>query len=260
MKYPIWVCLLRCALRDRPLTEPYPATNQDELANIYRDLFLPVLVAEYKKEKETYSIQGPNQVRSYTVAALKFLAICGIEEFLIFNLYTEGTVGVVQAGWEEKEARYSVRISDSFPCQCLHRMQDIAKGGTHLLDRNCQAFDISNVLGAFNLAIFLAKLAHQHVPRLLNKFEESKQLDLAKRLREAKDVDLKWKHSHQMEEPAFNEAKKKAKAADKKHREQEIEAGRSLWKVGGFNQVFVTGRSKWIAGVVRVNDTTQQPL
>lgn len=41
---------------------------------LFRDLFLPVFVAKHEKEKDVFSIQGPNQVRSYTVSALKYLA------------------------------------------------------------------------------------------------------------------------------------------------------------------------------------------
>lgn len=78
--------------------------------NLFRDLFLPVFVAKHEKEKDVFSIQGPNQVRSYTVSALKYLAACGVEDFLIFSLYTEGTVGVVQAGWEEKGDQRMVRF------------------------------------------------------------------------------------------------------------------------------------------------------
>lgn len=78
--------------------------------NLSRDLFLPVFVAKHEKEKDVFSIHGPNQVRSYTVSALKYLAACGVQDFLIFSMYTEGTVGVVQAGWEEKDDRHTVSI------------------------------------------------------------------------------------------------------------------------------------------------------
>lgn len=61
-------------------------------------------MVEYKKAKGAFSIQGPNQVRSYMVAALRFLAACDIHNILLFGLYTEGTVGVVQAGWKEMDA------------------------------------------------------------------------------------------------------------------------------------------------------------
>lgn len=95
----------------RYLTELCSAAKQDELMDMYRHLFIPMFVAEYKKVQGAFSIQGPNQVRSNIVAALKFLATCGIEEILLFSLYTEGTVGVVQAGWKEEGPRLVVRTS-----------------------------------------------------------------------------------------------------------------------------------------------------
>lgn len=60
------------------------------------DLLLPLLVAEYRKD-----VQGPNQVQANLVAALKSLAVCGIENFLIASVYTEGTRAVVQGGWKD---------------------------------------------------------------------------------------------------------------------------------------------------------------
>lgn len=100
-----------------PLLFVYFVTHQSSLVNaheefvkLFRDFFLPILVAEYKKQKDQISIQGPNQARSYLVAALKFLAACDITELLVFSLYTEGTVGVVQAGWKERVRYPPVRI------------------------------------------------------------------------------------------------------------------------------------------------------
>lgn len=92
--------------------------------------------------------------------------------------------------------------------------------GTYLLDRNCQAFDIGNVLGAFNFATFQANLGHIHAPELLSKFEESK-LALLKKLRDDKNnASLKWKYSHQMAQKEFKDAKENAKDEDKRRREQ----------------------------------------
>lgn len=54
------------------------------------------------------------------VASLKYLAACGIDNFLFFGLYTEGTVGVVQAGWEEDAAR--VRNFTPTPVTKAHRI------------------------------------------------------------------------------------------------------------------------------------------
>lgn len=78
-----------------------PVTEQEESLKLSQDFFLPIFVAGYKKQEDQVFIQGPNKVRSYLIAALKFLAACDITEFLVFSLYTEGTVAVVQAGRKE---------------------------------------------------------------------------------------------------------------------------------------------------------------
>lgn len=96
-------------LSSSSLIRRFLATKQEKILNKYRDLFLPLFSAEYKKYIDEISIQGPNQARSYLIASLKYLAACDIEEFLLFSLCTEGTVGVVQGGWKER-ARNSVRI------------------------------------------------------------------------------------------------------------------------------------------------------
>lgn len=99
-----------------------PGNAQYEFLKLFRDFFLPILVAEYKKDKDQISIQGPNQVRSYLVAALKFLAACDITEFLVLSLYTEGTVGVVQAGWKDRVRLPPVRIFRLAVLAWAHRM------------------------------------------------------------------------------------------------------------------------------------------
>lgn len=68
---------------------------------IDKDFFAPVYTAEYKKTNEKFRIDGLNQVRSYNVAAVEFLHACGVDDFMVFSCYTEGTVGLVQAAWRD---------------------------------------------------------------------------------------------------------------------------------------------------------------
>lgn len=101
------------------------------------------------------------------------------------------------------------------------------QGGIHLIDRNCEVFDISDVFSAFNLATFLLHLSYTHIAQVLGKFDESKRQELITRLAKNEDPSLKWKYIHQMYEPAFKEAKKEAVFRDKQRRGQEIDCNKT---------------------------------
>lgn len=76
-------------------------STETEILQVDRDFFAPVYMAEYKKTNDKFRIDGLNQVRGYNVAAVEYLHACGVNEFMVFSCYTEGTVGLVQAAWKE---------------------------------------------------------------------------------------------------------------------------------------------------------------
>ncbi|EIM83914.1 uncharacterized protein STEHIDRAFT_170353 [Stereum hirsutum FP-91666 SS1] len=176
----------------RETTVPTKSIKQDESLDELVDLLLPLLVDEYKKDLDAFHIQGPNEVRAYLIAALKFLGVCGIENFLIASVYTEGTMGVVQGGWKDDVSGEGGK-----------------NGAVHLLDRNCQAFDIANVLGAFNFAVFLARLAHVRAPKMLELFDDDKRAALHEKLRDQESDVYKWKYSSQLAEEGFQAARQR---------------------------------------------------
>lgn len=70
--------------------------------HFHKDQFvlLPRLLAEYKK---TDSIdKGLNQDVMYTVSATNFFASCGVYDYPIYGLTTNGSVGGVMVAWQSK--------------------------------------------------------------------------------------------------------------------------------------------------------------
>lgn len=72
-----------------PMKRPYPADSAPQCLDI------PLLLAEYKKLSDDFSLKGVNQARMYGIATAKFLSVLGIEDFPVFTLVTEGSLGVV---------------------------------------------------------------------------------------------------------------------------------------------------------------------
>jgi len=68
-----------------------------------KDLLLPVLVSEYKKRDELTIAKAMNQMRTYLVSSLRFLAALGLTEEPVFGLIVNGTRGAVTMAWQKNE-------------------------------------------------------------------------------------------------------------------------------------------------------------
>ena len=68
-----------------------------------KDLLLPVLVSEYKKKDELTIAQAMNQMRTYLVSSLRFLAALGLTEEPVFGLIVNGTRGAVTMAWQKNK-------------------------------------------------------------------------------------------------------------------------------------------------------------
>jgi len=93
------------------------ATSQQLLQNVFlgsleqvrlsqpskKDLLLPVLVSEYKKRDELTIATAMNQMRTYLVSSLRFLAALGLTEEPVFGLIVNGTRGAVTVAWQKNE-------------------------------------------------------------------------------------------------------------------------------------------------------------
>ncbi|KAH7885681.1 hypothetical protein F5I97DRAFT_1874317 [Phlebopus sp. FC_14] len=151
---------------------PAPAdTNLDEgnPNDLGYSLDLPLFVVEYKKMQTDFTVTGANQLRIYSTAAASFLAAVGITEFPVFGLLTDGCKGVITCAWAETE-------SDT---QCVR-----------IAERNGVVFDLSDPLSAFQYAVLLCKLAHQHSPTLLGEFSGEVRKNLLDRLALPKRRDI----------------------------------------------------------------------
>ncbi|KAH7885684.1 hypothetical protein F5I97DRAFT_1874334 [Phlebopus sp. FC_14] len=151
---------------------PAPAdTNLDEgnPNDLGYSLDLPLFVVEYKKMQTDFTVTGANQLRIYSTAAASFLAAVGITEFPVFGLLTDGCKGVITCAWAETES----------DIQCVR-----------IAERNGVVFDLSDPLSAFQYAVFLCKLAHQHSLTLLGQFSGEVRKNLLDRLALPKRRDI----------------------------------------------------------------------
>ena len=83
-----------------------------------KDLLLPVLVSEYKKRDELTIAKAMNQMRTYLVSSLRFLAALGLTEEPVFGLIVNGTHGAVTMAWQKNEvctAPHFFTITESSP-------------------------------------------------------------------------------------------------------------------------------------------------
>ncbi|OAX38629.1 hypothetical protein K503DRAFT_717925 [Rhizopogon vinicolor AM-OR11-026] len=99
-----------------------------------QDLLLPVLLAEYKKKDQSTIAKAMNQMRTYLVSALRFLAALDITEQPVFGLVVNGRLGAVAMAWQKNEKIY-------------------------IMERNVRHYDISDPLQAFQFVSVLLRLA-----------------------------------------------------------------------------------------------------
>ncbi|KAH9946444.1 hypothetical protein B0H21DRAFT_415957 [Amylocystis lapponica] len=110
------------------------------------DLLLPVLVVEYEKKGQSAEENATNQHRMHSTAIAQFLHEVGIDDFGIFSLVADGTVGNLAMSWYSGQDK---RI--------------------YIMEQCLQAFDISTVSGAYHFATVLARL-QDHARDLEKKF------------------------------------------------------------------------------------------
>ncbi|KAI0310258.1 hypothetical protein OF83DRAFT_889612 [Amylostereum chailletii] len=177
----------------------HPSVNKKKTFSI----FLPLLSAEYKRQKVTYDWTGPNQARLYLVAEVKFLGALGIFDCPVFGLVTEGAVGVVICAWMLKGNSLSKGLHDIY-----------------IFERNARSYDISQPLGALSFAAFLLWLRFDHAERLKEKFTSQLRSELIQKLETDHD-DLKWKLSDQFAKEDSDRAEAKARERVKKKQEKD---------------------------------------
>ncbi|OJA16885.1 hypothetical protein AZE42_08501 [Rhizopogon vesiculosus] len=113
-----------------------------------QDLLLPVLLAEYKKKDQSTIAKAMNQMRTYLVSALRFLAALDITEQPVFGLVVNGRLGAVAVAWQKNEKIY-------------------------IMERNVRHYDISDPLQAFQFVSVLLRLA-RHGLALRARLEQTK--------------------------------------------------------------------------------------
>ncbi|KAH9933529.1 hypothetical protein B0H21DRAFT_82739 [Amylocystis lapponica] len=121
-------------------------THSERASEVDSDLLLPVLVVEYKKKGQAAEEKATNQHRMYSTAIAQFLHEVGIDDFAIFSLVADGTVGNLAMSWYSGQDK---RI--------------------YIMEQCLQAFDISTVSGAYHFATVLARL-QDHARDLEKKF------------------------------------------------------------------------------------------
>ncbi|EKM56733.1 uncharacterized protein PHACADRAFT_27519 [Phanerochaete carnosa HHB-10118-sp] len=113
--------------------------NSDE--DLSSNLLVPFFVVEYKKDISTPKYKGANQLQIHSAAMSKFLSRLGMTDLPVFKLLTDGTVGIVTCA-------FTLLI-------------------THIMDCNLFTFNISKPKDALIFAVFLFRLSHGHVPKLV---------------------------------------------------------------------------------------------
>ncbi|KAG1831272.1 hypothetical protein EV424DRAFT_1372572 [Suillus variegatus] len=66
-----------------------------------QDLFLPVLLAEYKKRDQSSISTAVNQTKTYLVSAVTFLSELGITDHPVFGLVVNGALGAITMAWKK---------------------------------------------------------------------------------------------------------------------------------------------------------------
>ncbi|KAI0066327.1 hypothetical protein BV25DRAFT_1913080 [Artomyces pyxidatus] len=161
-------------------------TQPEMKIDVRLSLFLPVFLAEYKKEKYKVLLDGMNQLRKYLNAAVTYLCLLGITDFPVFGVYTEGTVANVMCAWMK---------SDKWMKKSAGGVPDVRRTMGGIIERSGQDFDISIPVGAFNYATFLSYIRVVHAAKLAQLFTREKQESLRRKLEAAKAGDsdcLSW--------------------------------------------------------------------
>ncbi|KAH7905544.1 hypothetical protein BJ138DRAFT_1228738 [Hygrophoropsis aurantiaca] len=141
--------------------------HTDNDSGIYdKDLLLPVLVAEYKKQDERTLSQALNQCRTYCVSSLKFLATLEITDQPVFGLVVNGTVGTILMSWQKGEKIY-------------------------IMERNVRSYNICDPLQAFHFVTVILRL-RRHGKELQTLFKKKKANLLTKLQNESLTCWSKW--------------------------------------------------------------------
>ncbi|EPQ57860.1 hypothetical protein GLOTRDRAFT_35386 [Gloeophyllum trabeum ATCC 11539] len=108
----------------------------------------------------------------YSVATAKFFSALGIEDFPVFALVAEGSLGVLTClRWPS--AQY-----------------------VKMLEANARSFDIATPIGAFHFATFLCLLATEYADEVGRKLEEVKG-DFIRKYKNS-DPSLRWNMKQQI--------------------------------------------------------------
>ena len=105
-----------------------PDENLSELSK--KELLLPVMLSKYKAKDEFTISKATNQMRTYLVSALMYLAALRIPDEPVFGLVVNGTHGAVMMAW--KRMRYALllfRITEKLTSD-VENLYDRAKCAT----------------------------------------------------------------------------------------------------------------------------------
>lgn len=117
-------------------------------------LQLPVLIAEWKKEGGDAE-QVTNQHYIDLVASVRFLQVCGITDFPVFGLRSNGPILYLDYAYATPP---SDKGADSVIIIC---------------DRNAFQYDLESPMGVWRFATAMVSINRCHMPRLLCKWEEA---------------------------------------------------------------------------------------
>ena len=142
-------------------------------------LHLPVLIAEWKKEGSNIA-QALNQESMNLVAAARFLEACGITDFPVFGLISDGPVLNLDYAYSGDEIKIPGFAEPS------------AERPVLVCDRHSVTFNLRNPMCVWHLATTMISINRLHVLDLLDKWETARR-DL-REIPSSSPDDPRWLH------------------------------------------------------------------
>ncbi|KAF8075824.1 hypothetical protein FPV67DRAFT_1469408 [Lyophyllum atratum] len=155
------------------------STSHNNVLDMRKDLFLPLLISENRKSKGSFVETGVNLGRMHAISSTKFYAALGVYGVPIYVIITEGPVAVITVTYGEEwkdhpfdPKKYEAR--DQPNSKTVPKKDDLPGSPpkptkVHIIERNVISYDISKPMGILNFATLLIRLRIEHVPNVLAK-------------------------------------------------------------------------------------------
>ncbi|KAI0046818.1 hypothetical protein FA95DRAFT_1559675 [Auriscalpium vulgare] len=162
--------------RNTPESTPPQADGtsgqEPALDDIQHSFLLPLLVLQHDKDFE-HNVVGAAKLRMHLTASVKFLGgALNVFDFPVFGILSRGPLAIVACAWAPEP-----------------NAEQPADPLVHIFERSCRVFDLSEPIGAFDYAAFLAWVRVVHAKTLLDKLGDGKwDTFLASLVRDGKKV------------------------------------------------------------------------